>query len=281
MVNIIVMDEYKTCREQTNSESCTLDCAINLSLIFNTENTKKRFSRQWKEFFESHPDNHRIFTKDGDHLKYKSEQLIPVNKDARPPLLMVFGNPASHSVASEMFFSFEGEGREHRFWKHILKPAGVLDLSSGNGKDIDTLNAERRNKMLTLDYDSPFRIGLSVFISMPSAPGGKWGGVAGIHKLFGKKTFEKIAQGEKKRILKYARSFVRPDGAVVAFQKNAWEALKSDNDPAYSIELAKAGKLRGTLTENSDIPLYCVPPTRQSGACSRVLQDLLSITSSA
>jgi hypothetical protein len=34
-----------------------------------------------------------------------------------------FGNPAFHSVHSEMFFSFESNGREHRFWK-VLKKAG-------------------------------------------------------------------------------------------------------------------------------------------------------------
>jgi len=38
------------------------------------------------------------------------------------------GNPASHSVKEGMFFSFEGDKKEHRFWKYILKPAGVLDL---------------------------------------------------------------------------------------------------------------------------------------------------------
>jgi hypothetical protein len=26
-----------------------------------------------------------------------------------------------------MFFSFEADGREHRFWKDILKPAGFLE----------------------------------------------------------------------------------------------------------------------------------------------------------
>ena len=29
--------------------------------------------------------------------------------------------------------------------------------------------------MFSLKYDSPFRVGLGVFIAMPSAAGGKWG----------------------------------------------------------------------------------------------------------
>ncbi len=80
---------------------------------------------------------------------------------------------------------------------------------------------------------------VSVIISMPSALGGKWGG-------------------------------------VVTFQKNAWNALKSANDPQYGPETAKAGKLKGTLVDNHSIPLLCVPPTRLSGPCSRVLYTLLN-----
>jgi len=46
--------------------------------------------------------------KNGDILSYKSEQLVPTKTDKRPSLLLVLGNPATHSVESGMFFSFEG-----------------------------------------------------------------------------------------------------------------------------------------------------------------------------
>ena len=41
-------------------------------------------------------------------LQDKLGQLIPAKTDKRPPLLLVLGNPATHSVESGMFFSFEG-----------------------------------------------------------------------------------------------------------------------------------------------------------------------------
>ena len=62
----------------------------------------------------------KIFELQGNKLTYKSEQLIPVKTDKRSPLQLVLGNPASYSVEAGMFFAFEGDGKEHRFWKNIL-----------------------------------------------------------------------------------------------------------------------------------------------------------------
>ena len=45
-----------------------------------------------------------------DDLVYRTEQLVPEKKDKRPPLLLVFGNPASHSVQAGMFFAFDDDG---------------------------------------------------------------------------------------------------------------------------------------------------------------------------
>ena len=129
--------------------------------------------------------------------------------------------------------------------------------------------------MFNLKYDSPFRIGLCVFISMPSAAGGKWGGVAGIQKLFGAKAFRKLELTEQGRVLECAKKFANPNGAVVTFQKNAWNALCSDGDPEYNIDLAKTGKLKGTLKGSQKIPLLCVPPTRLSGPCCQVLTNVV------
>ncbi len=129
--------------------------------------------------------------------------------------------------------------------------------------------------MFNLKYDSPFRIGLGVLISMPSAAGGKWGGVAGIRKLLGAKAFRKLEQAELGRVLECAKKFVDSKGGIVAFQKNAWNALCSDGDPEYSIDLAKTGKLKGTLKGSQKIPILCAPPTRLSGPCSRVLKKIV------
>jgi hypothetical protein len=185
------------------------------------------------------------------------------------------GNPASQSVANGMFFSFEGSENEHRFWKDILKPSGVLKLSYDKNLSVDELNEIRQKQLIDLAYDSPFRIGLCVFITLPSAPGGSWGGVAGIQKLIGIKALRKLEQEESSRVFKLAEKFINSKSAVIAFQKNAWNSLRSENDSEYSIGAARAGSLKGTLKGHGDLTLFCVPPTRLAGPCRRVLTQML------
>ena len=129
--------------------------------------------------------------------------------------------------------------------------------------------------MLELDYVSAFRIGLCVFISMPSAAGGPWSGVAGIRKLLGSKAMSRLESAERQRIIRSARKFLDPGGVAVAFQRNAWEGLRSENDPPYSIDLAKSGKLKGSLAGMANVPLFGVPPTRLIGPCRNVLGQVL------
>ncbi len=257
------------------AKGCTLNCEIDLDRLFEKAKERERFNAKWKGFIASDPDNKKVYRKNGNILSYKSEQLIPTKIDKRPTLLLVLGNPATHSVESGMFFSFEGNRNEHRFWSRILKPAGVLDLPFEPGLPIEKLNKQRRDALFNLKYDSPHRIGLSVIISMPSAPGGKWGGIAGVQKLIGAKAMRRLEKAEAERVIECAKKFVTPKGAVIAFQKNAWNNLRSKNDPKYELKLARAGKLKGTLKGSSKIPLFCVPPTRLSGPCSRVSKGFL------
>jgi hypothetical protein len=109
-------------------DSVKLLCEIDLKKLLPAPKQRERFNKKWKDFLESDPHNNEIFALEEDRLKYQSEQLIPTEVKSKTPLLLVLGNPASHSVKEGMFFSFEGNKKEHRFWKHILKPACVLDL---------------------------------------------------------------------------------------------------------------------------------------------------------
>jgi hypothetical protein len=83
----------------------------------------------------------------------------------------------------------------------VLKGSGTLCLSYNKNLPVDQLNEIRKNQLLNLDYDSPFRIGLCVFITMPSAPGGSWGGVAGAQKLIGVKALRKLEQEESYNLM--------------------------------------------------------------------------------
>ncbi len=156
-----------------------LECSINLGKLFLTEGERSKFDKKWEAFRDSDSNNKKIFRLENNRLTYYSEQLIPAKIDNRPPLLLVLGNPASHSVTAGMFFAFKDNGKESRFWKSILKPAGVLSFSFDENLPAEKLNALRKKQLLELDYETPFRVGLSVFISMPSAPSGPWGGCSG------------------------------------------------------------------------------------------------------
>ena len=255
-----------------------LECAIDLNRLFESENERSRFDEKWISFLKSEPHNQKIYRLNGNQLTYQSEHFIPLKKDNRPPLLLVFGYPASHSVAAGMFFAFKDNGKENRFWKSILKPAGVLSFSFDENLPAEKLNALRKKQLLELDYETPFRIGLRVFISMPSAPSGPWGGVEmGIQKLVGVNALRRLEAEESKRITKCAKAFIGDDprGKVVTFQKNAWNGLRSNHNPEYKYDMAKDAKLVGCLKGQPKIPIFGVPPTRLVGPARNVLERVV------
>jgi len=253
-----------------------LDCAINLLKLLPTKGERGKFNSRYKSFLDSDVDNRCIYALKHDSLFYITEQLIPAKTDERPPLLLIFGNPATHSIKNGMFFSSKKDGKENRFWKHLLRPAGVLDLVFGEGLSTKDRNKLRLERILALNYDPHFRIGLCVYWSMPSSAGGSpWSGVAGIRKLIGRRALERLERVERERVMEVIIRFLESGGAVVTFQKNAWEGLRSEGDPPYSIDLAKRGELIGSLGGMPDIPLFGVPPTRLIGPCRKVLRQLL------
>ncbi|RZB35473.1 MAG: hypothetical protein SRB2_03112 [Desulfobacteraceae bacterium Eth-SRB2] len=251
-----------------------LQCKIDLKKLLPAPKQRERFNKKWNNFLESDPCNKDLFELKGDRLKYQSEQLIPSKSDDRLPLLLVLGNPASHSVKEGMFFSFEGDKKEHRFWK-IMRTSRVLDLPIESHLSVKEQNHRRKKFLLELKYETPFRVGLCVFISIPSSASKDYSGVAGIQKLIGAKAMKELEKEETRRVIECAKKFLTPNGIAVAFQKNAWNALRSKGDPEYKLTLAKEGKLNGRFKEMMNIPLFGVPPTRLSGPCSRVFRKLL------
>ena len=70
-----------------------------------------------------------------------------------------------------MAFAYEREGREHRFWR-VLRKTGILDFNLTGEicpQDRGCLNQAMKERVFSLKYDSPFRIGIAVYFSMPSA----------------------------------------------------------------------------------------------------------------
>jgi len=229
--------------------------SLNIQELYANRKDQEEFEERLCQFLKSDPYNSHIIRLEDKQLIYQTECILPEKQDSRLPLLLLLGNPASHSVHSEIFFSFESSGREHRFWR-ALKKAGILSFKSSSKK-------ERKEELYDLTYDSPFRIGLANFYSMPSGASGKWAGVDGLRKLFRRKALRKIADWEKTRIGKLIGNFLSSQqGVVFAFQKDAYLGIKSSTSPDYRLDKAKKGDLMGACQSDSNVRLYCLPPTR-------------------
>jgi len=194
-----------------------------------------------------------------DLLVYQTESLHPKQKrPERIPLLFLFGNPAPHSVKKGMFFSYERDCKEHRFWK-VLAESKIFEIYE-QVDDLNIRNKLRKEKLLGTSYTSPFQIYLDVFYSMPSPATGKWSGVAGLKRLFGRNAFERISELEKKRVESMIKKHLSPNGVVLTFQKDAYDKIKSGSSPEYARE--KAGRIEGNCEIVPEIKLYCLAPTR-------------------
>ena len=259
---------------QTNNP-VQLDCELNLKKIYGSPREMDEFKKRLDIFVGQDTEACDIYKLNGDFLRYRTEQLIPKKTNDRTPLLLIFGNPASRSITSGMFFSPEKDGQENRLWEHLLGKVGIKGLSLDKALTTTKRNRERMQRLMTGDYDSDFRVGLCVLMSMPSSAGGtQWSGVAGIRKLLGKRVFDKVAKEERERILEEAVCFLQPDGFGVTFQKDAWNSLSSSGN--YKLEHAKAGKLKSTFKGLAEVPLFGAPPTRLLGHCRKTLMEFLN-----
>ena len=82
---------------------------------------------------------------------------------------------------------------------------------------------------------------------------------------------KEIVVYERARVLKAAKNFLGGGGVVMTFQRDAWEGLRSLNDPPYSIATAREGKLKGMVNDMQEVRLYGLPPTRLVGPCRQAL----------
>jgi len=173
---------------------------VEIDLVKVTEESRQVLKR----ICEKYPN---IFKFEGrNKFVYETEALIPkVNRD-RLKVLMVLGNPAVHSVANGMFFSYErtptGKRREHRFWR-ALRELDILKFDSKPEKptcqNIDKINKYKRDCLLNGDYISNFNIFLLPYFSFPTPASGTCSGVAGIRRIVGKEIFKEMKKFEFQR----------------------------------------------------------------------------------
>jgi len=239
-------------------------CELNLLELYPNKDKRLDFQKRFDSFIESGTSNPWIFCLRDNILRYKSEVFVSDKCDDRPPLLLLLGNPASHSVEAGMCFAYEKGGGEHRYWK-ILNDTGILTFvdQSPLSENYHITNEMKRNALSELNYLSPFRIGIAVFYSLPtSASDPKWSGVNGVKRLLGAKAFETISIEEERRIDGLISKFLGDQGGIIAFQKDAYNRLRSEDTPAYSIDLSNQGLLMGKYKRSKNILLAGSPSTR-------------------
>lgn len=184
--------------------------------------------------FASNPKNTNIFKfKSENRLAYKTEILIPKPLANRISVLFVLGNPAIHSVEAGMFFSYEntrtGKWKEHRFWR-ALRDIGVLsfaeDTRNPAPENIEEINKVKSNSLLNVTYDGKFNIFILPYFSFPTPSSGRYSGVEGIKKLFGRDIFEKIKKDEFNR---YKEILLKDNiKEIICFQKEALNCIKDN-----------------------------------------------------
>lgn len=242
-------------------------CRLDLAALYPQPEGRDAFERRLEAFLAAEALAREIFTRSGDTLHYTTEVFVSPKLDERPPLLLLLGNPATHSVKAGLCFASEKDGREHRFWR-VLRQVGLLDT-----REHTSLEA-RKQALWELEYESPFRMGVAMFYSMPSpASGRKWSGVVGLRKLFRAKALREIAAYEQERVQDLVSRFMPSGGGILAFQKDAYEGVRSLDTPPYSIDGANRGALVGRYRGDQTIRLACAPPTRNmyARATKRVL----------
>ena len=225
-----------------------VECVIDLESVYADVEIEK-FNGRWEEFFASDEANASVFKRNGNTILYPHKSWIPRIKDKRPSVIMLFGNSASHSVREDIYFSYEGNGSEHRFWK-VFRELGYINIIS-NPKTM-------KQDFFNLKYESPFRLGFEVLYTFPStASKPKWSGVRGLERLFGKKVMKLMFESEKTRLLPLIKEFTKDGGAIIALQKDAYNSVAQNS---YNLNQAWNFELKSVLDDS--IRIYGTPPTR-------------------
>jgi hypothetical protein len=202
---------------------------------------------------------------EGNKLVYKTEVLLPKVNKSRLNVLMVFGNPAIHSVRERMFFSYErtqseGKWREHRFWR-ALKDSKILKFSRNaenpTSQNIKKINDYKRDCLLNGRYESDFNTFFLPYFSFPTPASGEYSGVNGIIRAVGKDMFARMKEFEFRRFEGIV--LCNDIKNVICFQKSVLKEIKQTK---Y--------EQNGTL--------YTATPTRliHTNKGKKTLEDILS-----
>jgi hypothetical protein len=185
-------------------------------------------------------------------LAYRSETLLPAIGDpARIKVLLVFGNPATHSIKNGMFF-FSREGlKRHSMWGKLAKAGLVKEFRSEHadlGKARLAEAEERRRMILSGTGSGEYLVGMTTFYSFPTPviDDFKYSNVLGVERLF-KPVLKWLVEQEVARIRAYP--FYR-NAIPVFVQKSSLEAFENETGTkAIHWPVRGAGASGGKLAE--------------------------------
>ena len=245
---------------------------MDVKALYPDGNERRNFYCNFEKFLDANKPYDNIFSQKCDLIFYKSEGIVPPKSDDQPSLLIIVGNPASHSIEQKMPFACKTNGKEHPFWEGLTKSKIIMFSKEFDPKNIKETNEFRKKELFNPSKDSQLRTGLAVFYTMPSAAQpGEWNQVKGLINLFRVKhrdsgrykydAFNLITQIEKKRIERLIDQFTTTKGSVMVTQKNAYDAIKSLRSPKYNQNSESFYGNRYECECNPTIPLYCVQKT--------------------
>jgi len=205
--------------------------SIDLRGIYNSEKLKS-FKKKVKELSnDCDGDTSRIYKFDGNKLRYISETLFPAEGCGnKPKVLIVFGNPAFHSVINGMFFFSRAKHQRHGMWgklrkANLIKPVCINDDDLFYARRHEA--EERKKLILSGQTSAKYCLGLTTFYSFPTPVKGKFRDVQGVEKLFNPILKDVIIPFEVKRIFEYPFT---QDATLVFVQKSSYEAFKQHSD---------------------------------------------------
>ena len=187
----------------------------------------KSFKNQLGEIGQCDNDFKDICKLKGNTLEYDSETVLPlVGNNSKEKVLLVFGNPAIHSVKNGMFYFSRADSKRHSMWGKLSKATFVQEFKS---KKKDLLKARKeeaikhKHMIHTGTSSDRYLVGFTTFYSFPTPveKGFKFSNVAGAERIFAP-MLETIVRKEIKRIESY--EFFE-NAKLVFVQKSSYKAF--------------------------------------------------------
>lgn len=201
------------------------------------------FSSEFYRICEDDKDFRNLCSLSGFLLQYTSESLFPeMIYKQKVKVVILLGNPATHSVIGGMFFYSRRDGNRHQFWGK-LEQSGLMTKVKLNSLDDEA----RVRKKLILDGDTSHKylLALTTFYSFPTPVYGDYQDVKGVETLF-RSVLRKIRLMEIERLLSYP--FLQ-DAICIFTQKSSYSCALS----AFRDKRIMYWPLRGAGSSGTDL----------------------------